>query len=291
MIITNSSLTVEIAGRGAELQSIRDSSGIEYLWQADETYWAKRAPNLFPYIARLTNKTYTLHGKEYQLPIHGFLPGSTTKVASAEKDRCVMTLEDSPQTREIYPFAFLLELSYTLCENTLDVCYTVHNRSDETMYYAVGGHPGFRVPVEDGYSFEDCFVQFDSDAAPKHIQFSPDCFVTGDEQALRLEAGNVLPLRHTLFDNDAVVMRDYGKSVTIVYGKSGRSVRMDCGDFEYFGIWHKPKTDAPFICLEPWSSLPSRKGVVEELSEQPSILSLAAGGTAQKHWSVTFTKI
>ena len=33
----------------------------------------------------------------------------------------------------------------------------------------------------------------------------------------------------------------------------------------YLGIWHMPKTDAPYICIEPWSSLPSRKNVVEDL--------------------------
>lgn len=33
------------------------------------------------------------------------------------------------------------------------------------------------------------------------------------------------------------------------------------GDPKYW-----PKTDAPYVCVEPWTSLPSRQDVVEELS-------------------------
>ena len=31
------------------------------------------------------------------------------------------------------------------------------------------------------------------------------------------------------------------------------------------GIWHKPQTDAPYICIEPWSTLPSYDGIVDDL--------------------------
>ena len=42
----------------------------------------------------------------------------------------------------------------------------------------------------------------------------------------------------------------------------------------YLGIWHMPKTDAPYICIEPWYSLPSRKEVVEELETQLRLVSI-----------------
>ena len=59
--IANDRLTVQISSRGGELQSIiRD--GREYLWQADPAFWDEKAPNLFPYIARMTEGKYTLDG-------------------------------------------------------------------------------------------------------------------------------------------------------------------------------------------------------------------------------------
>lgn len=59
-IIKNEFLRVEAAEHGAELQSIRDADGAEYLWQGDPAYWQDRAPNLFPYVARLTDESYYL---------------------------------------------------------------------------------------------------------------------------------------------------------------------------------------------------------------------------------------
>ena len=54
----------------------------------------------------------------------------------------------------------------------------------------------------------------------------------------------------------------------------------------YIGFWHAVKTDAPYICIEPWSSLPSRQDVVEELSEQPSLVRLPAQEIYRNSWSI-----
>ena len=37
--IKNDQLTLEISSLGAELQSIKDANGNEYLWDGDEKYW------------------------------------------------------------------------------------------------------------------------------------------------------------------------------------------------------------------------------------------------------------
>ena len=55
--IKNDKLKVEINAFGAELHSIQTPDGCEYLWQGDPAIWNGQAPNLFPYIARLTNET------------------------------------------------------------------------------------------------------------------------------------------------------------------------------------------------------------------------------------------
>ena len=52
------------------------------------------------------------------------------------------------------------------------------------------------------------------------------------------------------------------------------------------GFWHMPKTDAPYVCLEPWSSLPSRQDVVEDLETQPDLISLPAGEVWTTTWSL-----
>ena len=51
-------------------------------------------------------------------------------------------------------------------------------------------------------------------------------------------------------------------------------------------IWHMPFTDAPYVCIEPWSALPSRKGRIEDLSEQPNLVHLPAGKRYENTWSI-----
>ena len=72
-ILENEVLKVEVASKGAELQSIVNKGfGIEYLWNGDPAFWAKRSPVLFPIVGSLKNNTYSYQGKSYQLPRHGF---------------------------------------------------------------------------------------------------------------------------------------------------------------------------------------------------------------------------
>ena len=51
--LKNEKLTVVISSHGAELQSIKNEEGREYLWQGDEKYWPRRSPLLFPIVCGL----------------------------------------------------------------------------------------------------------------------------------------------------------------------------------------------------------------------------------------------
>ena len=61
--IENEQIRVQVASRGAELQSIvLKSDGTEYLWQGDPDIWARRAPILFPFIGRLKDSAPEARG-------------------------------------------------------------------------------------------------------------------------------------------------------------------------------------------------------------------------------------
>ena len=55
----------------------------------------------------------------------------------------------------------------------------------------------------------------------------------------------------------------------------------------YLGLWQTARSDAAFLCVEPWYSLPARSGVIEDLATQPSLLSLASGKAGTYGWSLT----
>ena len=67
-------MRVEAETRGAQLLSIRVSDGTERPWQGDPAHWSDRAPNLFPYVARLTEGKYYLDGQLYHMEIHSLAP-------------------------------------------------------------------------------------------------------------------------------------------------------------------------------------------------------------------------
>ena len=74
---------------------------------------------------------------------------------------------------------------------------------------------------------------------------SPTCYTTRDSQPFSLEGGKILTLRHNLFDNDAIVLEDMCKAVTLKSKKSDKQVRVEYPDMNYLGLWHAPKTEAP----------------------------------------------
>ena len=290
--LDNGVLSVRVSSIGGQLLSVK-KDGKEYLWQGDPAFWEDRAPNLFPYIARLTKGTYTVHGKEFHLPIHGFLPAAEMKAEAQEESLLVLRLDADESTLACYPFVFTLRIRYELNQDTLRIAYEVENGGTEEMYFGIGGHPGFQAPLEEGLSFEDYFLEFESEGqsgtgaqTPVRIGFSPTCFLNGKDEPWPLEKGCRIPLRHDLFDDDAIVLSHTPKTVVLRSEKGGRGVRVRFPQMPYIGFWHAVKKPAPYVCIEPWSSLPSRQDVVEELSEQPGLIHLEGKGVYRNLWSI-----
>lgn len=48
IVLSNNDLTITFKELGGEISSIKDSDGLEYLWQGDTRYWGGQAPVLFP---------------------------------------------------------------------------------------------------------------------------------------------------------------------------------------------------------------------------------------------------
>lgn len=285
--IENEFLRVQISEVGAILQSVYGKrSGIEYLWQGDKTYWGGRAPNLFPFVGRLYGQTYTVDGQPYHMERHGFLPKSQLEVERQGQDSCAFLLRDSEATRAIYPYAFALHVEYALKEQTIAVCFRVENKSEKTLYCGFGGHPGFNVPMEPNLKFQDYRLEFPQVSSPKMVQFSQAVLDTGERTDYALEDGTKLPLRHDLFDLDAVVLEGMPRQVRLVSDKGSHGVEVSYPGMGYVGFWHMPKTDAPYVCIEPWSVLPGREGVTEELTQMQDMTAVAPGEEEKQNWSI-----
>ena len=283
--IGNEKLSVRVSSLGAELQSIHADDGTEYLWQGDGRFWHNRATNIFPYVGRLTEDSYIWRGERHKMGRHGFARGSEFS-AEAKTDTClVLALGPNGETRESYPFEFKFSLVYELSGDTLHVTYRVENRGGDDMPFGLGGHPGFNVPLAKGLCFEDYRLEFSEACEPKQVLLSPAYYISGEEAPYALE-NNAIPLRHGLFDHDAIILRGTPGTVTLKTDKDAHGVELSYPDMNYIAFWHTPETEAPFVCIEPWMSLPARQDVVEDLERQPDIRILAPGEVYENRLSI-----
>lgn len=282
--ISNGTLTVRVDSLGAQLRSVKGAGGREYLWQGDERYWVDSSPLLFPYIARLYGGGYSYRGQRYSMGIHGFAAGCEFEAGDIRDNSVSLLLCESGQTLCQYPFSFRLKVTYRLEGSVLTVSYSVENRDEKPMPFAIGGHPGFSLPFVEGTEFEDYYLSFAESCEPRRVGFTGELFLSGEDSAYPLEAGKIIRLSHSLFDEDAVILKNTAKSVTLGSDRTKTRLRMDFEGFDFFGIWHAPHTDAPYVCLEPWTSLPSRQGVVEELTEKDDMIMLQPGQSCEKQW-------
>lgn len=283
--ITDGELEASFQEYGAELTSLK-KGGAEYLWSGDGRYWERQAPVLFPFVGRLYGKKYLYQGREYAMDIHGFACRSRFQVIRMTKTEVCFSLKDSEETRSCYPFRFVFEITYRLRGSVLQVEYRVRNLSEECMYFGIGGHPGFRVPLDSGRAFENYQLVFADPGKPERILFSDGGLVTGREDFSELSADGVLSLRRSLFDHDAVFLAGTGKAVRLCSAQGGRAVEISFPDMSYVGFWQPAGMDAPFLCIEPWASLPGREGTEEELGSFPGLIHLESGKEYCNIWEI-----
>ena len=287
--IQNEFLTVTVAAKGAELMSIVAADGTEYMWQGDPKYWSDRAPNIFPSVGRLTNGKYRLDGNWYELGCHGFAWLSDFEVVKHEPAYLEMRLTHSEATLAVYPRKFAFTIAYSLRGDTLDTLYKVENLDDKELPFGIGGHPGFNVPLVPGKKFEDYQLRFSEKCNPEMYLVSPKYLFTGETAPYSLKGDQIIPLQHSLFDDDAVVLRNVAREVTLEAEGDSHSVTVTYPGMRYIGFWHKPHSDAPYVCIEPWCSLASFEDVPAIFEERPDLLRLAPGAVYENHWSIRCT--
>ncbi|MCI6948158.1 MAG: aldose 1-epimerase family protein [Oribacterium sp.] len=306
--LKNSEMEVQVSSKGGELVSMKDADQTEYIWIGDATYWKRHAPQLFPCIGRLTNNQYKMDGALHEMGQHGFLRDyELTKVESEEQagtetvrdaagqagaeaetvTSLHLQLQSDTSTRQLYDRDWTVDIFYSLCGKTLSVRFQVRNCDTRTMRFGYGIHPGFNVPLNPALRFEDYRLDFHEVSTPKQMELTERYTISGGMHDYALEEGRYLPLQHRLFDHDAIILKDMPHTVTLGSQKDEKKVTVTFPDMPYLGIWHAPETDAPFVCIEPWSSLPSTDGVIDEFETKPDFITVEPEETYTNSWSIS----
>jgi galactose mutarotase-like enzyme len=242
--LSNSELTATINTFGAELISIKNNSNREYIWEGNPNYWGKHSPILFPIVGSLKNNNYIYNNSIYHLPRHGFARELDFEVKEKTDLEVVFSLKQTGATLEKYPFNFELQISYTLTNSVLKIGYKVINNNDFSMPFSIGAHPAFALPSD----FKNYELLFEK-SEKLIVSTLENDLISNATYILPME-NNSLRLNYSLFENDALVFKTIAsKSVTITENKIP-FLKVHYNDFPSLGIW--TKSQAPFICIEPW---------------------------------------
>lgn len=177
--LKNTALTLNISLHGAELTSIRDSFGREFLWQADPAFWKRHSPVLFPIVGSLWDKHFRVNGREYEMGQHGFARDMDFRLVSEREDEMWFELKSSPETLAKYPYEFTLRIGYRLEANKIHVMWEVSGDDSQTMWFQIGAHPAFYLP-RFVYGGSACVSGSDSGAGS--CALGSECSVVRDSQ-------------------------------------------------------------------------------------------------------------
>jgi aldose 1-epimerase len=249
-------------------------------------------PLLAPWADRLDETAFYANGKKYNFnmnlgnihtdevghPIHGFLSfASEWKVVKTEADsrgaRVVSRLDVSRRADWMaqFPFAHIIEITYTLSNGSLEVGTLVVNKSADPMPLSIGYHSFYQI----------------TDAPRKDWTISLGAAKEWPVNQELLPKGNTRPLEELVphpqhfvlgdlaFDNvlGDLIRDSNGKAAFILAGKQQKIQVLYGNKFRAGEIWAPPKRD--FLCFEPMVGINNalnlaHRGIYKELTTIPA---------------------
>jgi galactose mutarotase-like enzyme len=283
--IASEGLTARVNPFGAELSSLTDADGREYMTDADPAFWSGRAPLLFPIVGALADDTLRVDGGSYRMPKHGFARRSAFALAEHCAHRAVFRLADSAETRASYPFAFALDMAFTLSGMTLAMEATVRNTGDAPMPFSFGFHPAFAWPLPGGADKAAHRVVFAQDEPQPIRQIEKTSGLMRADGIPTPVVARELALDPELFRHDALIWTEL-HSRHLAYGApEGTWLDVAFPDTPMLGIWQVP--GARYICIEPWQGHSDPIGYEGDFRDKPGVVTLAPGASHSFRMDVT----
>ena len=192
-------------------------------------------PVLFPICGNLPNDSLPLTSGDFLLKQHGFARDLPWRIELlGDQSGVMLTLQDSADTRRVYPFGFRIQMEIRPLRSALEIAITITNTSEsesEPMPFSFGLHPYFNVSDLSHTAVEGlperCFNHLEMAEAETEIQLS------------RLTRG-VDFLTHSI------------GPVTLVDEQAGTRLQLQLQEpMDLSVVW----TDPPraMVCLEPWT--------------------------------------
>ena len=283
--LKNEQLSIIVSEKGAELQSIKDANGKEYLWQGDPQYWNRRSPILFPLVCSVNNDTYRVDGKEYHLPRHGFARDTDFTLIYQSDRKVTFALESSEETKKVYPYDFMLSVSYVLDENKIGVIWHVHNTDTREIHFQIGGHPAFNVPDMKPGEDQQGRIRLDNtdpmDALHSYLDGSHEM----DEMPFIEAEDGVMEFSNNTWRNDSIKIHKCQLHRAELLNKACKAEVTVEFRTPVVAFWSPYGKQAPFVCIEPWYGIGDPRGFDGEFKDKPLMNHLQPGASFMSRYT------
>jgi galactose mutarotase-like enzyme len=264
--LTSDTLHVDVDPQGAQLSVLRSAAGADLLWDGDPAVWSGRAPILFPIVGALNGGEYRWRGRDFPLPRHGFARGRRFDLASGDRHTVVLRQRDDETTRAVYPFAFELDVTFSLVGAVLTIVATARNTGSDPMPASLGFHPAFRWPLPGAGGRTAHVLEFEHDEPSPVRRLDSAGLLTAEAYPTPV-VGRCLCLRDDLFVADVVIFDRFLSRRARYHAGSGPTIDVQWPDATHLGLWSKP--GAGFVCIEPWRGVADPRGFAGDLDAKP----------------------
>ena len=246
--------TIEL--KGAQLVSLKDKTGREYIWQRDPEVWPKCSPILFPVIGNLKDNKIKINGVEYTMGKHGILRDAPYEITEQTTNSVTMVTRYTEETLTAYPFKYEVTMKFILNNGKIKVMHNVKNIDDKEMIYCIGAHPGLICPLYDGECLEDYVLKFEHTETTSSVKYDlVNQYFDANSHEPFLENSDTFPLSYEAFVDDAIFCNELkSREVKILNPKTNKGVSVAFPGFETVAFWTKYGDGYKnYVCVEPWN--------------------------------------
>ncbi|KYG32950.1 aldose 1-epimerase family protein [Priestia endophytica] len=290
IVIENDWLKVGIESKGAEVRKVEHKKNeLDYMWTGDSAYWGRVSPVLFPIVGRLKGDQYQIDGQTYEMSQHGFLRDVEFNIDDHTTEQVSFVFEPAGRFLDVYPYEFKATIYYILNKDSLIVRWKIENDSKEEMYFSIGAHPAFRIPLLENETIEDYRLELTPATNKTVLNYELKESLIHEKGT----ANDIAPISLTasLFKNDAVIYSNID-SIILSSNKSSHGVEVAFNGFPFVGIWSKyNETDgtmAPFVCIEPWYGIADTHDTSGNMKDKFGVNRLEVGKTFQAEYEMKF---
>lgn len=268
--VENTRFQLKIDALGGELNSLWDKKlQCEWIWQPKHDVWDRSAIQLFPVVGRLIHGGLWQGNKFFTLPNHGFLQDQP--FVCTEKQPAVLVLEAAASTATLayWPWRWRIVVSFELTNDGLIFHQKVINEDSESLWFSIGWHPGFALPLAEQAGWK---VRF-SNGTVNGPYFTRERTLA--IPALLTETDTFI-LTDTSFCNGAIYFgNSQNQHIQVCSPEERTVVEMDTGEHDWLALWSVP--GANLLCIEPLSGTTDAPDFDGLINHRRGIQQLAPG--------------